>query len=481
MRHYLHVVVFLLFTIAATVLSQDLMCDTTYNLELVYDTAFVPRYVNTFRIPVTYYDYHVDGSNPDFGYRVTSRWDQTGLSYANYGGWVDSSLSSETMSPQRNPALTDTFLDISWNIGRLFTPWTEGAVDTFTLKFPPNIKDTLVDTFLVRVDTTYDILTVYEVDTAYNPDSTFVLDTVSSHPDTTMTIWVDTLTSILLYDSIPVPDTVMISDTMFKNIVIEDSLSAYWLPNEITYDDTTDTIWTFGKRQKMDPLGGRGFGNESDETQNAGYTLRAHNQITYKGGEKIYFGADDDFYVFINGKLAIECGGFHEAIIDSLYLDSFYLDEGVPLTVDEKYDIDIFMVERRMSGTIFLAGLFEFGNKGAFQVDTFYDTSITYHFDTTGIDTIICNIGIAPRPGMNLHRRPMLFGLHVPPASEYVAFEYFSISGVKVIERKLPLTLAMADTSVSLPGGMYILRISFLNAQGRRLSRPYFRKMIMKR
>ncbi|MBN1575653.1 MAG: fibro-slime domain-containing protein [Chitinispirillaceae bacterium] len=486
MRSYLLIGFFLLFSIVATVMSQDMICDTTcdtnYTTEIVYDTTISPRPVKCFKIPVTYYDYHVDGSNPDFGYRVTSRWDQTGLSYANMSGWVDTALSSENMSPQRHPALADTFLDISWNIGKLFTPWADGSMDTFTLKFPPIVKDTIVDTFLIQVDTTYSTSTVYEIDTVYNPDSTFVLDTLSSHIDTTMNIWIDTLTSIVLYDSIPVPDTIMISDTMFKNIVIEDSLTAYWLPNEISYDDTTDTMWTFGKREKMDPINGRGFGNESDSTQNAGYTIRLHNQITYKGGEKLYFGADDDFYVFINGKLAAECGGFHEAIIDSLYLDSLYLD-GAQLTIDEKYEIDIFMVERRMGGNIFLAGLSDsnFVNEGAVQVDTFYDTLIDYHFDTTHTK-ITRNITCT---GVNSpYKKPQiqtLFGLKIPPSSEYVTFEYFTISGAKVMDRKLPLALALANKFADLPCGMYIIRINFLNAQGKRLSRPSFHKLMVRK
>lgn len=456
MRSHAIVGLALMFSSAAAVKSEELVCDTTYNEEIVYDTLSTPRSINYFTIPVTYYDYHVDGSNPDFGYRVTSRWDQTGLSYANYSGWVDSLLSSDGKLPQRAPALTDTFLDVSWNIGKLFKPWTAGTLDTFVLKFPPVIETRFVDTVIVTLDTTYDI-------------------------DSNMTITADTATSLTVYDTIKVADTTMISDTMFKNIVINDSLFAYWLPNELTYDDTTDSMWTFGKRQKMDPINGKGFGNESDSTQNAGYTFCVRNKFTYKQGEKIHFGADDDAYLFINGKLVIECGGFHEAIPVILDLDSFSLASATPLTVGQKYDLDIFFVERRMGGNWFIAGLSEFENKSAMQVDTVHDTLITYRIVKTDIDTIVCRIGIDPRSRKNIFQNQTLSGLNIPVSAEYVAFEYFSISGAKVMDKKMLVKQALADKSASLPCGMYVVRINFMNGQGKALSKPFFRKMLVKR
>jgi len=480
MRSYLHVGVIVLFSIVTTVFSQEseYVCDTTYEKEIVYDTTITPRDVNYFKIPVTYYDYHVDGSNPDFGYRVTSRWDQAGLEYANIGGWVDSTLSEETGLPQRHPALTDTFLDISWNIGQLFTPWEEGTVDSFTLKFPPIIQDTIIsDTLVVTVDTNYTVKTVYEIDTSYGEDSTMIFDTLSSRLDSTMNILVDSATSIVLYDTIQVPDTILTSDTMFKCIVIEDSMAAYWVPFEFTYEDTTDSMWVFGKREKMDPINGLGFGNESDSTQNAGYALHIKNQFTYKGGEKLYFGADDDAYVFINGKMAIDCGGFHEAIIDSLYLDSMLLEDSSHLTVDEKYDIDVFMIERRMGGNIYLAGLSEFELKGAVNVETFYDTSIAYHFDTTLVK-IMCT-GVDPR-GRNLRQQKRLFGMNIPAAAEQVNLEYFTVSGARVLNRNVSLATALTDNNVNLPCGMYIIRINFYNKNGKALSKPRFHRMVVK-
>jgi len=420
---------------ATTAMSQDWICDTTI-------TPVITPY---FKVPVTFYDYHVDGSNPDFGFRATSRWDQTGLSYANISGWVDSTLSTDTKSPIRNPALQDTFLDISWNIGRLFTPWTAGTTDTFTVKFPDSIVTTYVETEIIRPDTSYDPV------------------------DSSMIITLDTLlSSEPVYDTITFPDSILISDTMFKNIVIEDSIAAYWRPNEETFDNDTDSVWVFGGTQKIDPISGLGFGNESDSTQNAGYTFRLHNKFTYKSGQQIMFGADDDAYLYINGKLAIECGGYHQVMIITLDLDSLLLADGTHLVPEQKYDIDIFFVERRQGGNYYIGGLSEFDLKGGLQNDTTYDTLIDN-----------CVEGV--RFGRNASAHPTLLGLEIPPTSRFVSFEYFSISGAKIAEKRVPVSLAKTEKVAGLPKGMYIARIRFLDAQGKALSEPSCRKMVVKR
>jgi fibro-slime domain-containing protein len=415
MRARLFVGLVLLFSVVAPVMSQD-----TY----IYDTSITTRYVKNFKVPVTYFDYHIDGSNADFGFRVTHRWDTSGLTYQNYHGWADTILTVNKL-PKRSPALTDPFLSISWNLEKLFKPWVAGVVDTFIWKTAPAFVDS-VDSL------GFDVY--------------------------------DTLGNIIIIDTIAVPDTLMISDTMFKNVVIPDSVAFRWDSDSATAD-TADSIWVSGgfvSTAKIDPIGGRGFGNEEGELENSGYSLTLHNKFTYHGGEKLRVGGDDDVYTFINGKLVIECGGFHNVLPDSLSLDSLHLTAG------QKYDLDIFYVERRQGGGLFIAGISDFETKGALRIDTLHDTLITER------------LGVIPHSRKSMLQKGALSGLCVPPSSQNVRLEYFSISGVKLVEREMPVTFTSANRSVSLPRGMYMVRATFFDAQGKRLATGSFRTIIVK-
>jgi fibro-slime domain-containing protein len=413
----------LLFSVIAPVMSQELHYDTT------------KTYIKYFKVPVTYYDYHITGSNPDFGFRVTERWERADSGYKNYSGWADSNLTADK-SPKRSSKLwiaNDTFLDISWNLAKLFKPWVAGVKDTFVWKTAPiitpaNRTDTTIDTLIINGTDTIRYFTKY--------------DTIAP---------AETLTT---------KDSIMISDTMFKNVTINDSLRIAWVSNDISYPDVTDSTWAFASQTKVDPIHSKGFGLESDTTDsiNAGYTFCMHNKFTYHGGEQLVFGADDDGYVYINGKLVIECGGFHESIPVTLDLDS------LNLTKEQKYDIDIFYVERRMGGNLYLGGIFDFDKKSVVRIDTLYDI--------VGV--------ISPSP-KSMFQNGTVLGLRVPPSSQNVKLEYFSMSGAKLMDRQMPLKQALVNQAVSLPRGMYLVRVTFLNAQGKRLLTGAFRKMIVKK
>ena len=102
--------------------------------------------------------------------------------------------------------------------------------------------------------------------------------------------------------------------------------------------------------QAFFPLDNMGWGNEGDP-HNFHFTTEIHGSFTYKGGESFQFVGDDDVFVFVNKRLALDLGGIHGAETAIVAFDTTAAQLGI--TVGQTYQLDVFHAERHTSESHF--------------------------------------------------------------------------------------------------------------------------------
>jgi fibro-slime domain-containing protein len=82
-----------------------------------------------------------------------------------------------------------------------------------------------------------------------------------------------------------------------------------------------------------------------------GFTTEARYFFQYNGGASLTFSGDDDLWIFINRRLALDLGGLHRPIQRTLDIDQN--ETALGLTLGGLYEIAIFHAERHSDGSNF--------------------------------------------------------------------------------------------------------------------------------
>jgi len=127
------------------------------------------------------------------------------------------------------------------------------------------------------------------------------------------------------------------------NITLEKSIP-------LTPDPVRPGVWVYDSDAFYPLANDEGWGNQYLD-HNQDFTTEIHISFPYKGGERFTFRGDDDLFLFVNGRLAVDLGGVHDALTGTVDMDARAGELG--LQIGQIYKMDIFQAERHCCQSTF--------------------------------------------------------------------------------------------------------------------------------
>jgi fibro-slime domain-containing protein len=103
------------------------------------------------------------------------------------------------------------------------------------------------------------------------------------------------------------------------------------------------------------PIEGQGWGNEARPgrkwNSNYGFSMKLNTNFFFRGTETFFLQGDDDLWVFVNNKLAVDLGGTHMPKSKLLDMSDVETQAKLGITPGNSYDLDFYMCERNQHGS----------------------------------------------------------------------------------------------------------------------------------
>lgn len=114
--------------------------------------------------------------------------------------------------------------------------------------------------------------------------------------------------------------------------------------------ETSPGVYVF-EDSEFFPLDGKGWPGEEIGGHNFHFTTEIHASFRYRGGEVFTFTGDDDVFIFVNRRLALDLGGVHGELSSTVDFDAQAADLGIE--VGNIYNFDAFHAERHTTESNF--------------------------------------------------------------------------------------------------------------------------------